>query len=335
MNEDKSRTVDLAKGESFGFLGFEFRRVRSRRGVWRPHYTPQIKKRTALLRKLKEIFRRYQSRTVGRVVTIINPILRGWVNYFAIGPFEPVFQLCSPLGREEDTAPHDAGSPTPWIWLEEVEYEVAVRAAGTVRKLRWESAPDRIGHITLDVKQTGKRSAGNPHAAFEEAGTGNVTRGAGLRTNAKVVGATTGPYSRRASPRPYRSLAGRRRGLAAALARAAAKLTQAELARRLGTTQSAVARLEGGRVSPPLATLRRYAEATGTRLTGLERAASPLLTPDRDRHGKRVRTVPVSPRAVREAAPCPHPRRLSRASPRLPGRRRHRHRYLDSPPAYG
>ena len=33
-----------ANGESFGFLGFEFRRVRSRGGVWRPHYTPQIKK---------------------------------------------------------------------------------------------------------------------------------------------------------------------------------------------------------------------------------------------------------------------------------------------------
>ena len=50
-------------------------------------------------------------------------------------------------------------------------------------------------------------------------------------------------------------------------ARTAAKLTQAQLAQRLGTTQSAVARLEGGRVSPSLATLRRYAEATGTRLT--------------------------------------------------------------------
>ena len=50
-------------------------------------------------------------------------------------------------------------------------------------------------------------------------------------------------------------------------ARAAANLTQAELARRLGTTQSAIARLEGGRVSPSFSTLRRYAEATGTRLT--------------------------------------------------------------------
>ncbi len=50
-------------------------------------------------------------------------------------------------------------------------------------------------------------------------------------------------------------------------ARTAARLTQAELATRLGTTQSAVARLEGGRVSPSFSTLRRYAEATGTRLT--------------------------------------------------------------------
>ena len=50
-------------------------------------------------------------------------------------------------------------------------------------------------------------------------------------------------------------------------ARTAARLTQEELASRLGTTQSAVARLEGGGVSPSIATLRRYAEATGTRLT--------------------------------------------------------------------
>ncbi|MCY3883387.1 MAG: helix-turn-helix transcriptional regulator [Gammaproteobacteria bacterium] len=49
-------------------------------------------------------------------------------------------------------------------------------------------------------------------------------------------------------------------------ARTAANLTQKELAERLSTTQSAVARMEGGRVSPSIATVRRYAEATGTRL---------------------------------------------------------------------
>ena len=44
IDEDKSRIVDLGQGEDFGFLGFEFRRVRSLRGVWRPNYTPQMQK---------------------------------------------------------------------------------------------------------------------------------------------------------------------------------------------------------------------------------------------------------------------------------------------------
>jgi RNA-directed DNA polymerase len=85
INEEKSRKVDLSKGESFGFLGFEYRRIRSRKRQWRAQYKPKLKKRTALLRKLKEIFRRYVSQPVGRVIELINPILRGWVHYFAVG----------------------------------------------------------------------------------------------------------------------------------------------------------------------------------------------------------------------------------------------------------
>ena len=85
INEEKSRKVDLSKGGSFGFLGFEYRRMRSFTGKWRAHYVPKLKKRTALLRKLKEIFRRYVSQPVGRVIELINPILRGWVHYFAVG----------------------------------------------------------------------------------------------------------------------------------------------------------------------------------------------------------------------------------------------------------
>jgi RNA-directed DNA polymerase len=85
VNEEKSRMVDLAKGETFSFLGFDFRRIRSLRGVWRPQYTPQTKKRTALLSKLRDIFRHFASQPVRRVIELINPILRGWVDYFAIG----------------------------------------------------------------------------------------------------------------------------------------------------------------------------------------------------------------------------------------------------------
>ena len=49
-------------------------------------------------------------------------------------------------------------------------------------------------------------------------------------------------------------------------ARIEAGLTQAEVAARAGTTQSAIARLEGGSVSPTVDTLRKYAKAVGKRL---------------------------------------------------------------------
>jgi len=85
VNEEKSRRVDLMRRESFGFLGFEFRRVRSRAGRWMPLRTPLLKKRTALLRELKVWFRRYRSQPTQALVTRINPILRGWVNHFSYG----------------------------------------------------------------------------------------------------------------------------------------------------------------------------------------------------------------------------------------------------------
>jgi len=93
INEDKSRMVDLAKGESFSFLGFEYRRIRSCNWVWRPYYAPKLKKRTALFARLREIFRRSDSQPVGEVVELINPILRGWVNYFQIGDSSRCFSM--------------------------------------------------------------------------------------------------------------------------------------------------------------------------------------------------------------------------------------------------
>ena len=85
INEDKSRMVDLKKGESITFLGFEYRRVLGFRRTWRPYYAPKLKKRTALFEKLREIFRQHLSWPVEKVIEKINPILRGWVNYFRVG----------------------------------------------------------------------------------------------------------------------------------------------------------------------------------------------------------------------------------------------------------
>ncbi len=56
--------------------------------------------------------------------------------------------------------------------------------------------------------------------------------------------------------------------LAAALikARGDADMTQEQVAAAMGTTQAAVARLEGGRIRPTTRTLERFAKATGTKL---------------------------------------------------------------------
>jgi predicted transcriptional regulator len=48
-------------------------------------------------------------------------------------------------------------------------------------------------------------------------------------------------------------------------ARARAKLTQAQVAKRMGTSQSAVARMESGH-APSMASLRKYAKATGSKI---------------------------------------------------------------------
>ena len=93
LNEAKSRVVDLTKGEAFGFLGFTFRRLRSKRGKWWAQITPAGKRRAGLLRKLKEVFRRWDSQPVGQVIAEINPILRGWVDYFRIGNATRCFEF--------------------------------------------------------------------------------------------------------------------------------------------------------------------------------------------------------------------------------------------------
>ncbi len=49
-------------------------------------------------------------------------------------------------------------------------------------------------------------------------------------------------------------------------ARESRGISQAELARRMGTTQPAIARLEAGGVDPRLDTLRRLGEALGVEL---------------------------------------------------------------------
>jgi RNA-directed DNA polymerase len=86
VNAEKTRLVELHRlGESFGFLGFEYRKAVTLRGKQGVRFVPKMKARTSVLGKIKEVFGRFQSQPVDRVIDLINPILRGWVSYFRIG----------------------------------------------------------------------------------------------------------------------------------------------------------------------------------------------------------------------------------------------------------
>lgn len=85
VNVDKTKVVDLTKEESFSFLGFDFKRVKGKTGKWYPQKTPRSKKRTELLEKLKQEFSRLRTQALDVVINVINPIIRGWVNYYRIG----------------------------------------------------------------------------------------------------------------------------------------------------------------------------------------------------------------------------------------------------------
>ena len=196
INDEKSRIVDLERGESFGFLGFDFRYLRSLRGVMRPHYTPKLKKRMALLRALKEVFCRYRSQSIERVISLINPMLRGWVNYFAVGHSGECFNYIKDW-VEKKVSRHMAHArkrkgfgwerwSRPWLYD-----TLKLFNSYRVRRDGPKACPSMIGPISLEAKRMGARSAGNPHAVCDVEGAGNVA-GMGMPR----------PH-RRASPRPY------------------------------------------------------------------------------------------------------------------------------------
>ena len=71
---------------------------------------------------------------------------------------------------------------------------------GSCMAITVESRSARMSHITLDKKHTGKPSAGNLHAGFDEAGTGNQLTIRLVRHSQRKRGATDRPSLRGVAP---------------------------------------------------------------------------------------------------------------------------------------
>ena len=86
LNHEKTRIVNTLKGEAFGFLGFDFRRVPKKSGSgFLMLMTPKKKARKTVKAKIRDIIRNSGAIPAKEVVSTINRVLRGWVNYFRIG----------------------------------------------------------------------------------------------------------------------------------------------------------------------------------------------------------------------------------------------------------
>jgi len=86
LNLDKTRMVNVLKGESFSFLGFDLRRVqnRSKTGYF-ILMTPKKKARTAVKERIRELIKSGGAKPAKDIVKQVNAILSGWVNYFRVG----------------------------------------------------------------------------------------------------------------------------------------------------------------------------------------------------------------------------------------------------------
>src|SRR5438270_8458897 len=85
LNQEKTKVVNLLKGEAFGFLGFDLRRVSKREGNgYLILMTPKKKARQAVKAKIRDIIARSGASPMPAVVQQINATLAGWVNYLRV-----------------------------------------------------------------------------------------------------------------------------------------------------------------------------------------------------------------------------------------------------------
>ena len=93
LNDEKTRIVDVERGETFGYLGFEYRLVKNSNGKKMVLIRPQKKKVQNLINEVREFLRKFKYLKVQEVVKQLNPKIRGWVNYFRIGTCSKLFSF--------------------------------------------------------------------------------------------------------------------------------------------------------------------------------------------------------------------------------------------------
>ena len=121
INEDKSRMVDLKKGESFTFLGFEYRRILSLSGEVAAVLCAEAEEADRAVRKPTEDLPT-MCQLACRESDCENQSDPAWLGeLLSSRSFEPLFLNGQTMGGKEDQAPSDACPGTQRLRLEAVE----------------------------------------------------------------------------------------------------------------------------------------------------------------------------------------------------------------------
>ncbi len=118
LSEEKTRIVHLTEG--FDFLGFNIRQYKTPNST-KSGYKLLIKPSTgsvkAIRRKLRDKWLLLRGHDVPSVVVQLNPVIRGWANYFRIGVSSHTFrQLDNWMYMREFKYAKHAHPNKPWKW---------------------------------------------------------------------------------------------------------------------------------------------------------------------------------------------------------------------------
>ena len=91
MNMEKTKVVNLRKGDCFSFLGFDIRLNKNREGKTYVSKTPRKKKQQEIGKRVKSVLKANWNKPLKEVIQAVNSVIRGWVNYFRIGNSNSTF----------------------------------------------------------------------------------------------------------------------------------------------------------------------------------------------------------------------------------------------------
>jgi len=143
LSQEKTSIVHLTEG--FDFLGFNIRHYKApqtSKSGYKLLIKPSKESVKAIRKKLREEWRRLQGANVHAIIVKLNPIIRGWANYFRIGVANAIFgKLDNWMFHKEQQYTKKTHPLKPWYWRQ---------------KRYWGSNPKRKGNWVFGDKHTGK-----------------------------------------------------------------------------------------------------------------------------------------------------------------------------------